>query len=198
MDWETDSVIHSTNMDSLPYARRWAPQQGSVGMKKGMISAFLRFHSDGGNGYGRSAKIQRKKRLTIQQGRHYKQSGYSNVEGELSKSWGRVNIPGKATWGRKRLAHSQKGGMIPEEAQWEEKTQVTQSIAHLEKDFCSWPKSNGKFLKGLKSHDMITNVCFKHSHCKSKFKNLANGYCGDQSVTKSEDKLKEYYTYGSV
>ena len=26
-------------------------------MKKGMISAFPRFHSDGGNGYGRITKI---------------------------------------------------------------------------------------------------------------------------------------------
>ena len=80
--------------------------------------------------------------------------------------------------------------MIPEQAQWEKKTQVTQSIAYLEKDFCSWPKSNGKSRKGLKSHDMITNLCFKHSHGKLKFKNLANVYCGDQSTTKSEDKLK--------
>lgn len=80
--------------------------------------------------------------------------------------------------------------MILEKAQWEKKTQVTQSIAYLEKDFCSWPKNNGKFLKGFKSHNMITYLCFKHNHCKSKFKNLANVYSGDQFMTKSEDKRK--------
>lgn len=34
----------------------------AMGMKKDIISAFLRFHSDGGNGYGRIANIQRKKK----------------------------------------------------------------------------------------------------------------------------------------
>lgn len=36
----------------------------TIGMKKDKISAFIRFHSDGGNGYERITNIQQEKKET--------------------------------------------------------------------------------------------------------------------------------------